>query len=114
MAGENRAGQGRREVSYPKVRGRPRTPPGDGLQPDRRTTLLADGTTNRGVRRRLVALLASVYLAAYALGDARARLRPRPRAQGGRVRAGGEPPALDRHPHRRVSFTAEPQLRCEG
>src|SRR5256885_8197102 len=46
MAGENRAGLGRREAAYPKVRGRARTTSGDGLQPARHTTELADGATS--------------------------------------------------------------------
>ena len=46
MDGENRAGRGRREAAYPKVRGRLRTLACDGLQPSRHSTELTDGTTN--------------------------------------------------------------------
>ena len=43
---EARAGQGRREAAYPKVRGRPRTQYCDGLQPSRHSTQLADVATD--------------------------------------------------------------------
>src|SRR5438034_2344255 len=55
MAGENRAGQGRREAAYPKVRGRLRTQACDGLQPGWHSTQLADGAAHATALPRLFA-----------------------------------------------------------
>src|SRR5262249_25363709 len=62
LAGENRAGQGRRQRTYRKVRARPRTPACDGMQPRQRVPLLAGVTTNTAEELRVGHALPSFRL----------------------------------------------------